>query len=404
MELTEVISVIETAYCCNQATKSKVNNHKNYASTYLCERMKKIQEILLDLLADDTCNKLLNCNHEKRKRDDSTNFLQHNSLSLVNGISENMNLNSNSGLKIVNVGNKSTRELNEIIDYSDMPKIYNVSKQDKKELNRNVIRLKRINEDCDETDSSFDCRRLHPKRFKCSQVESFEVLSLKKQVFSKTSLVDYSDMSEKHLWNLANSYAALNEYKEIAIGLGVDETDILITESKYLVRDGLKECFYQCLLTWRLNQPENCSLEYFCQVLKNKLHRDDDQIEKFLKKLTEANSESSNQKNLNKLKSYGLKSDENKVKLSESDLWDASSFMAHEWKAIGRSLNLSEIDLKSIEAKYLFNDGIRECCYQTLLLWSQVLYENSTLECLCLNLLNMKFNLFAKQIIENIAM
>ena len=73
--------------------------------------------------------------------------------------------------------------------------------------------------------------------------------------------------------------------------------------------------------------------------------------------------------------------------------------MAQEWKSIGRGLNLSELDLANINLKYS-SEGIRECCYQTLILWNQIYYETSHLEYLCLNLIEMKFNLFAKKMIE----
>jgi hypothetical protein len=74
--------------------------------------------------------------------------------------------------------------------------------------------------------------------------------------------------------------------------------------------------------------------------------------------------------------------------------------MFQEWKTISRNLNLTELDLISIEMKYMQTDGIRECCYQSLLKWSQFFYEQTSLESLCLSMIQMNLNLYAKQLLE----
>ncbi len=192
----------------------------------------------------------------------------------------------------------------------------------------------------------------------------------------------------------------MKEYRDISVGLGLDENEISIVESKYLARDGLKECFYQCLLTWRLQEPENCTLNYFLQVLERKVNKSNEFIEQ-LKHRLEFTDIEKNQNTLNLyLNKFLLNAEEINIKLEESHLWEASGIMAQQWKTIGRSFGLSEIDLYSIEAKCLFTEGIRECCYQMLLQWSQCFYEQSNFENLCLGLIGMKLNLLAKKFIE----
>lgn len=246
-------------------------------------------------------------------------------------------------------------------------------------------------------DSSFDYKSAKSKRFKCSE----NLTENQKQVLDKKTLSDYDDMNEKDLWNLTNKYSDLSDYKELSLGLGLEKNDVLIIESKYLSRDGLKECFYQCLLTWRLQMPENCSLEYFIQVLENNLNKDAEFIQQLTSRVLLESSVAKNQNALNSyMKKIGKEGHLAEFKLEEIDLWKASELMAQEWKSIGRGLNLTELDLANIELKYSSTEGIRECCYQTLILWNQVYYEKSNLEYLCLSLIEMKFNLFAKKMIE----
>lgn len=210
-------------------------------------------------------------------------------------------------------------------------------------------------------------------------------------------------MTEAQLWKLTNTYSCLNDYKQLALGLGLEENDVSVIDSKHLIRDGIKECFYQCLLTWRLQVPENCSLATFFRVLIERLEKSDQFIADFKQRLSSSDSEKTKTILGLYAAKHGVEYEKIKaVKLAESHLWEASSIMAREWRTIGRVLGLSELDLSSIEVKYLFTDGIRECCYQMLLLWLECSYDQADLECLCMGLIDMKLNLFAKQIIEKL--
>ena len=55
--------------------------------------------------------------------------------------------------------------------------------------------------------------------------------------------------------------------------LNLSEQELLVIEAKYLMKDSLKECFYQMLLKWRLKEPENCYLEYLCKKLKINMNK-----------------------------------------------------------------------------------------------------------------------------------
>ena len=75
-------------------------------------------------------------------------------------------------------------------------------------------------------------------------------------------------MNEKVLWLISNHYDNLNEWKSVAInGLGLQLGDVQTIQARHLIADGLKECFYQCLLKWRVKEPENCYLNYFLAVV-----------------------------------------------------------------------------------------------------------------------------------------
>lgn len=250
-------------------------------------------------------------------------------------------------------------------------------------------------------DSSYDYTNQKRLRYSClSDAEVF--------LFPSKKVLVCEGMNERQLWTLACKYSNLSEYRSIALALGVDGTDVQVIEAKYLMRDGPRECLYQCLLTWRLNQPDSCSLEQFMETLSIKLNKSDEFIQGLKQQILAIEDCSQYKEILEQylskyLSSSLVGSDKCDMKLDEGHLWDASGLMAQHWKFIGRNLGLSELDLGTIEAKYLFTDGIRECCYQTLLLWSQVFYSQATLENLCLRLIGMKFNLFAKQVIELIA-
>ena len=224
---------------------------------------------------------------------------------------------------------------------------------------------------------------------------------------TKFYLYDF-EMNEKCLWSIANHYDNLNEWKKISIILGLEICDVQMIQAKYLISDGLKECFYQSLLKWRLKEPENCYLNYFLNKLYMNLNKTFDFINKLKDDITSKKTKNKTIFNMFQFYLTGLERkyeiclDKKKVsiKLNENQLWSASAFIFQEWKAISRTLNLNELDLISIETKYLQSDGIRECCYQSLLKWSQFYYEETSLENLCLSLIQMKFNLYAKQLLE----
>lgn len=222
------------------------------------------------------------------------------------------------------------------------------------------------------------------------------------------------EMNEKFLWLIANNYDNLSEWKAVAInGLGLQLSDTQNIEARNLIADGLKECFYQCLLKWRVKEPENCYFNYFLGViLLSKLNKPCEMVYSLrdnilnaskATKLHEENAISRLRFYLTSLvnkKTTAINENKLKTKLDENDLWSASGYLFQEWKTICRNLNLTELDLISIEMKHMQTDGIRECCYQSLLKWSQFFYEKTSLESLCLSLIQMNLNLYAKQLLE----
>lgn len=254
--------------------------------------------------------------------------------------------------------------------------------------------------------------------------------------------LDKQEMNEKHLWSLTLNYDNLNEWKSIASLLNLSKQDIDLIEFNYLsARDGLRECFYQCLLKWRLIQPENCYFSYLSKLLVLKLNKTNRFILKLAKSMHVLLDENYNLfKNesisllnyyigiLNKYNNKEINLNEFelskvcaiflwlslkqtqakfifyflKFKLNEKQMWIASDLMCLEWKSISRCLGVLESDIDDIQTKHINNDGIRECSYQSLLLWSQINSNYSNLEHLCLSLFNMRYNLFAKQLLEKL--
>ncbi len=100
-------------------------------------------------------------------------------------------------------------------------------------------------------------------------------------------------MNEKFLWLIANNYDNLSEWKTVAItGLGLQLSDVQTIEARYLIADGLKECFYQCLLKWRVKEPENCYLNYFLGViLLVKLKKSSDMVNNLRDNVLNASAE-----------------------------------------------------------------------------------------------------------------
>lgn len=205
-------------------------------------------------------------------------------------------------------------------------------------------------------------------------------------------------LNEKHLWMITNEYENLEEWKQLAKHLSLTEHDTQIIETKYLARDGLNECFYQCLLKWRLKQPENCTFNYLASVLSKKFQKS----KNFIKKL---NPRYPNTKACNLLDTYLNILNIEKIhltgrKLNEKSLWTMSDLICEEWKPISRCLGLRESNITQIELRYVQLDGIRECCYQSLLQWLETNIQEAGLEELCLVLVEMKLNFYAKQLLE----
>ena len=97
---------------------------------------------------------------------------------------------------------------------------------------------------------------------------------------------------------------------------------------------------------------------------------------------------------------YVDKSKSENFKLNEKYLWRLSEIICQDWKSIGRYLGLKEFLLAQIESKYANQDGIRECCYQMLLVWFENFNHQAYLEQFCTKLIQMNFNLYAKESIE----
>jgi len=227
---------------------------------------------------------------------------------------------------------------------------------------------------------------------------------------SDSSINSNEELTEKQLWLITNEYDNLLEWKSLGKHLNLNEQDLQLIESKYLHKEGLKECLYQCLLKWRLYEPENCNLLYLIDQFELHMNKSEEFVQNLKQKL--CNDAKPVQKETRNIYNYYLKSllmkkklkisdlNLNEIQLNEKQFWQASALICHEWKTIARHLGLNEVDLIQIESKYLEIDGIRECCYQSLLLWSQKFYDHSSFEHFCLCLIKMRFNLFVKQLME----
>lgn len=305
----------------------------------------------------------------------------------------------------VNYVNDSYRKCLTTKTINNQPQSYHPRiKLVKKKITK-ILKLKRYNEENteEETDSSYIANKVNNKRKQddCGDLFNAE----EPTVAYKRLLISHDfELDEKYLWLITSKYERLNEWKLISIALGLEISDVQIIQAKYLISDGLKECFYQCLLKWRLKQPEHCYLDYFLNILKHKLNKSNEFIMNLKQQLANTSTQTANDMLQLYLTSLQNKRDLNvaklQLKLEEKELWLASGLIFQEWKTISRSLNLTELDLVQIEHKHMQSDGIRECCYQALLKWSQFYYEQTSLEYLCLLLIEMKFNLYAKQLLE----
>ena len=54
--------------------------------------------------------------------------------------------------------------------------------------------------------------------------------------------------------------------------MDLNEQDLIVIEAKYMLKDGIKECFYQMLLKWRLKTPENCVVSHLYEMMLSNTH------------------------------------------------------------------------------------------------------------------------------------
>lgn len=200
---------------------------------------------------------------------------------------------------------------------------------------------------------------------------------------SWAKIVDKSELDDKALWTITNEYDTLDDWKSLAKCLGLSNQDILLIEHKY---DDLLECFYQMLIRWRLRQPENCNWNYLSKIINQKFNKS-------------IHLDTKKDSLVYHSKLCALKSIDN-VRLNEKLMWLVSDFMCENWKSIGRYLGLKESNLIQIETSYLSNDGLRECCYQMMLAWSQQFSSEAFVKNFSLKLIDMNFKFYAKQLLD----
>jgi hypothetical protein len=178
-------------------------------------------------------------------------------------------------------------------------------------------------------------------------------------------------------------------------------------ESMYLNKDGLRECFYQMLLKWRLRSPENCNFAYLLKTFRG-YFKDDIKFTSLIRSLTARIRGDAVKLEEAKFRFYvdkyaisnNLKEKLMDFQFNEKHLWNASNYIFQEWKVLGRYLSLSENDIYLIESKYFLKEGTRECCYQVLLKWREFNPEECNLNYLCKKLIQLNLNLFVCQLIE----
>lgn len=193
-----------------------------------------------------------------------------------------------------------------------------------------------------------------------------------------------AELSELNLWKLANRHENLMEWKKIALELELKNSQIQEIESKFKLKDGLVECLYQVLLKWRLKNDQTYTIEY----IESKLNLND---------FNEINCEE--MLNVYEKLFFESPTSLDSIKLNDKILWEISDYICVEWKSIARYLGIKESDICEIEIKYFYKDGLRECCYQALLKWSQLTNEFN-LKYLCKIFIQQSFNYYAKKLIE----
>ena len=227
---------------------------------------------------------------------------------------------------------------------------------------------------------------------------------------TETDESDDEELDERQLWLIANEYdKPLSEWKLVAEALGVSEQDVECIE--HVHARAPKECLYQTLLKWRLREPDNCQLAYLSRVLANaaQLHKSSELVARVQKRAADSPSDAHNKATLSAYLKKARRSsmcdgddalEARSKRLDERQLWRTSELLYAEWKSVGRVLGVREAELAQIECRHANVEGMRECCYQTLLAWSQVNNDKCTLEHLCLAMLHMRFNLFAKKLVQ----
>jgi hypothetical protein len=289
-----------------------------------------------------------------------------------------------------------------------IPSVHLVNSSKQGECVNGMKRKKSLenNDDGDERDSNF---LQHDRMEKKCKFDNMNV-DIAKKLSKKSANED--ELNEKDIWMLVNKYDDLFEWEQIGKSLGLSKTDLQIIKYEHLDKidlGGLKECLYQVFLKWRMYEPENFNIGYLLKFFKSKMNKTND----FIEDIKNSMSTKSHEKSAQLMNHYfkvliDVKKNECKyekdlhVYLNESELWKASEILNMDWKSIGRYLGISESDLNNIQIMYLRTDGLRECCYQTLLLWSQQFNDQTYLDNLCTFLIELRFNFYAKKLIENI--
>lgn len=281
--------------------------------------------------------------------------------------------------------------------------------------------------DDDEADSNFHYKEKRLKKsFPACDLNNNTINSNKNEYATEDVNGADIELSEKQLWIMANHYSGLAEWERAGELLGLTRSDLCVIKlnhyhpHSHLKQNGSKtneknenlkgltknvqECFYQVLLKWRMLEPENCSLTYLTSKLGSfqithssvRLQNISSSYEKYVKYFQAVNN-SNNQKCEHEEK--GQSEDE----LSERDLWRASDIVRAEWKSVARHLDVSESQLVQIEHSFSRapQDGMRECAYQTMLVWSQQSgCRRARLKHLACSLIEARLNYYAKQIIK----
>ena len=86
-----------------------------------------------------------------------------------------------------------------------------------------------------------------------------------KEFFFKSSLIFKFKLTEKILWHASGFL--FQEWKPIARCLLLTENDICLIDTKYYLKDGIRECCYQMMIKWRELCPNICYFYNLCLKL-----------------------------------------------------------------------------------------------------------------------------------------